>query len=230
MKSNEFIHEAEKYTQESEKIVRTLIDNGYTQLGSGADATVWTKDVGHVIKIIMPENLNITRAAHTFKKFYEFCITHSNLDCLPRFIPINGEVYTEFRIGNRKYMQISMEQLYPLEKGSFDHGVVYNLGVYATQFSWDRVTQLLSDSDEWENYLYEFKLSGIPAEQYSNKFKSLSSAKKNKLKVLYNVMTMLYSTGTINKFRLDIHTENVMRRRDGTLVIIDPWFNGQTSS
>jgi hypothetical protein len=35
---------------------------------------------------------------------------------------------------------------------------------------------------------------------------------------------MLYHTGSINKIGWDLHTENVMQRKDGTLVIIDPWF------
>jgi len=38
-------------------------------------------------------------------------------------------------------------------------------------------------------------------------------------------MSLLYNTGRINKIGWDLHTENVMQRSDGTLVIIDPWFS-----
>lgn len=40
---------------------------------------------------------------------------------------------------------------------------------------------------------------------------------------------MLYKTGQINKIGWDLHTENVMHRRNGQLVIIDPWFNIEDS-
>jgi hypothetical protein len=41
--------------------------------------------------------------------------------------------------------------------------------------------------------------------------------------VLYSTMLLLYKRGKINKVSWDLHTENVMVRKDGTLVIVDPW-------
>lgn len=41
---------------------------------------------------------------------------------------------------------------------------------------------------------------------------------------LFTVMKLLYQSGRINKFGWDLHTENVMQRSNGQLVIIDPWF------
>ena len=37
-------------------------------------------------------------------------------------------------------------------------------------------------------------------------------------------MRLVYATGRINKVGWDLHTENVMMRKNGELVIIDPWF------
>ena len=53
---------------------------------------------------------------------------------------------------------------------------------------------------------------------------NLKPIKKSEYQLLYIVMELLYRTGKINKMFWDLHTENAMQRQDGTIVIIDPWF------
>jgi len=218
------LEEAEKGTPESHEIVQTLKNAGYNQIGSGADATVWMKDAGQVLKIVMPESQDITQAAFTFKKFYEFCMQHQDLACLPKFIPIQGKAYSEFTLGEKKYMQISMEQLNKIPKNSLSEGIVWFFSDYVSNgVPWEKVNSELSSPKIW----YEF--NGRYANQLAEKWINLSQLPKNKTKyaeirLLYLVMELLYRTGKINKMYWDLHTENAMIRDDGTIVIIDPWF------
>jgi hypothetical protein len=44
-------------------------------------------------------------------------------------------------------------------------------------------------------------------------------------KLLFTTMQMLYMAGKQAGLGWDLHTENVMIRRDGTLVIVDPFYS-----
>ncbi len=219
------VTEAEKDTPESKEIVATLKKAGYKNLGSGADATVWMKDVGQIIKIVMPESEDITQAAFTFKKFYEFCMQHQDLACLPKFIPIQGEAYAEFTIGNKDYVQISMEQLYPLKRNSFDEGIVWFFSDYVSNGTkWEKVDEELKWPSTWYSHNSKF------ANRYTDAWENLNPNKKAEYQLLYVVMQLLYRTGKINKMFWDLHTANAMQRKDGTIVIIDPWFERYSGS
>lgn len=218
------VHEDTEVFEDYDTIAQTLSNAGYTELGSGADASVWTKDAGTVIKIIVPEDeeVGLDQAVATFKKFYEFCMAHQDLECLPKFIKIQGSHYAEFEIKGQTYLQIAMEQLYPIKKGSFEQGIVYVFSNYATRrMPWEEVKQGLTIPKTW----YETEYFERQANQFALKMSKLSKLEEAKLSVLYNVMVLLYHTGRINKMGWDLHTENAMLRRDGTIVIIDPWFN-----
>ena len=210
--------------EDYDKIANTLLSNGYKELGRGADATVWTKDAGAVIKILIPEDgTNKSIGVKTFKKFYEFCMQHQDIECLPKFIPIQGKHFTQFKIGRENFIQISMEQLYPIKKNSFDEAVVWYFSDYvANNISWDTVNKKLSIPNSYKLYVLGTKSTEII--KLANSWKNLSNNIRQKYQLLYTVMQVLYNTGKINKLGWDLHTENVMQRKDGTLVIIDPWF------
>ena len=211
--------------EDYDTIFQTMRDAGYTELGAGADASVWTKDVGTVIKIIVPQDGPTTKAIETFKKFYEFCMQHQDIPCLPRFINIQGRHYSSFKIKGQTFLQIAMEQLYPIKNDSFDEGIVWLFSHFvSTHEPWARVDELLGYPDTWYDYNEKF------ANRYAQKWQNLSMIAGNQRKhanyqLLYSVMELLYKTGTINNMGWDLHTENVMQRRNGQLVIIDPWFN-----
>jgi hypothetical protein len=215
-------NESVEVFEDYDTIEQTLRQAGYQELGSGADATVWTKDAGSVIKIIVPEDEDaLSTAAETFKKFYEFCMQHQQVECLPKFIPIQGKHYAEFDIKGETFLQISMERLYPLKSNSFEEAMVWYLSDFATKDTpWEEIKEFLSTPAAWQNSDF----AGV-ASQLALKVHNLKGVKEAKYALLYTMMTLLYHTGRINKLGWDLHTENAMQRRDGTVVIIDPWFN-----
>lgn len=221
-KGTAIVHESDAIVEDYDTIDQTLRSAGYEELGAGADASVWTKDAGSVIKIIVPEDEDqLSVAADTFKKFYEFCMQHQDVECLPRFIPIQGKHYTEFTIKGETFLQISMERLYPLKNNSFEEAMVWYLSDFATKNTpWEEVKEFLSTPKAWQDTDFN-RL----ANQLALKVLNLKGIKEAKYALLYTVMTLLYQTGRINKLGWDLHTENAMQRRDGTVVIIDPWFN-----
>lgn len=227
MRFQEFTSEAEEGTPESKEIVNTLKKAGYKQLGSGSEATVWAKDESSVIKIIMPdEGEDRTVAANTFYKFYEFCQQNSQYENLPKFIDIGGQHHATFKIGDKEYIQVAMERLYPIPTNTYPEAMVWMLSDFASKRApWDKVYEKLLDPHTWINW--EGPQSPEDITEYVD---SLDEMSLIKYKVLYMLMTVLYHTGNINKLGWDLHTENVMQRKDGTLVIVDPWFSSMESN
>jgi GNAT superfamily N-acetyltransferase len=219
------IDEAEVGTSNAKEIASQLKAAGYSNVGTGADSTVWAKDENYIIKILMPEDLG-TKAEQVFRKFYEFAMSHQDLACVPRFNEVNT-----VDINGKDYTQIEMERLAPIEKGTFMEGVVWFFSDFCqAQDSWDKVERTMGLSDTWEGYPYTRNSKSI-ANVFIRQWQNLMYDKKaySMYKQLYTVMELLYNTGTINKFGWDLHTENVMQRKNGQLVIIDPWFSEGTS-
>jgi len=220
MKSYEFINEAEIRTPASKEIRTTLRKNGYKLLGSGADATVWAKNTGDVIKIIMPDDhMGAGTAGDTFMKFYEFCKQNSTLQNLPKFSAQESSV---FKADNKDYVMVSMERLSPIPESSFQEAMVWILSDLATKrISWDDAKKEIVNPNTWANF------EGMNGDQVIKIFRSLDKKGLLELEVLYKLMTLLYHKGKINKLGWDLHTENAMMRGN-TIVITDPWFNMNT--
>lgn len=221
MKYREFT-EAEQDTANARLISAALKRAGYQQLGSGADATVWAKDAGQVIKIIMPDDGG-TAAAQVFRKFFEFCIKHQGAENLPRFVPVDGHVIYEFELGGRTYIQVGMEELKPVAKGSVDEAVIWLLSdIAARKKNWPQAKKDLLKPQNWQHYHDDHT-------DNNKLMQMLADTNLDKYENLYKIITLLYHTGRINRFGWDLHTENVMQRKDGTLVVIDPWFADEAS-
>ena len=219
------LDEAEVGTTNAKAIATQLKAAGYSNVGTGADSTVWAKDENYIIKILMPEDLG-TKAEQVFRKFYEFAMSHQDLECMPRFNEVNT-----IDINSKDYTQIEMERLAPIEKGTFMEGVIWFFSDFCqARESWDKVDHAMGLSDTWEWYPYA-KSSKSIANVYIRQWQDLVYDKKSysMYRQLYNVMKLLYNTGTINKFGWDLHTANVMQRKNGQPVIIDPWFSEGTS-
>lgn len=212
----ESVDEAEEDTPHAREIATDLSKLGYKKLGSGADATVWAKERGYVIKILMPEDPT-SKAAQVFQRFYEFCQEHQDLACLPRFNEVNT-----IDVQGKDYTQIDMERLIRLQSGSFEEGMVWYFSDYVTKGTpWKQVKAELSSQDDnkWLHTDWHNVARGM-----ADKVADFNTKQEAMWSQLYNVMMVLYKTGQINKLGWDLHTENVMRRRSGQLVIIDPWF------
>jgi hypothetical protein len=221
-RTDESIEEAEEDTPNANLISTTLQKAGYKQLGSGADSTVWSKDEGSVIKIIMPEEgENITTAANTFYKFYEFCQKNKDVPNLPKFIDIGGKHHTTFEINGKEYLQIAMERLYPIPNNSVEEALVWALSDFVLSHTpWNKVVSTLINTDFFKNY----ETANVQQIEQAVKQTISNKQQNDKYHYLYELMRLVYATGRVNKVGWDLHTENVMMRKNGELVIIDPWF------
>ena len=217
------VAEAETATQNSRQLAKEFRQLGYSQIGSGADATVWAKDSSHVIKILMPEDAG-SRAEQIFRKFYEFSMAHQDLACVPKFNEVNT-----VDINGKGYTQIEMERLAPIEEGTFMQGIVWLLSDYVTeQTAWETIERELAMPDTWE--IYSPNYANALAKTWQSLLENPAGKKTYAMyRQLYNVMKLLFVAGAINKFGWDLHTANVMQRNNGQPVIIDPWFSSGTS-
>lgn len=179
---------------------------GYKFIGSGYDAQVWMKDEGTVVKILMPESQE-NEAIDSFKAFYTFVKKNPSPN-LPVFKKVDGREVFRFTIKNKPYMQFGMEQLYPIKEGSLDEWVVWMMAdLSAKGMDWDKAKyEMANDEDD-----------------FAEKFKAQNASKMNDYKSLYMTLVSLYKAGMKKGYGWDPHTENVMTRGDGTLVITDPW-------
>lgn len=217
------LREAEEGTREAKKIDREFKKMGYKKLGSGAEAAVWAKDDDSVVKVIMPESgADMDSAAKTFYKFYEFCQQNTDQSNLPRFVQITKDNHhVTFEVNDRQFIMIGIERLRPLKEGSFSQAMIWMMSDLVTKNkTWTEAYKDMLDPKTWKHW------DPPPsAAQIIKKLKNIDGMTFVKFDVLYTLMLLLYKKGKINKLGWDLHTENVMERKDGTLVIIDPWFS-----
>jgi len=201
-----------------DKINKTMRKAGYTELGSGVDSTVWGKDEGRVIKILMPESGDLTPAEKVFLAYYETAQKYSDNPHMMKFVPIGGQHYTKFDINGETFYQIAVEKLQPLPDGSFEEAVVWAMSeCVANRLDWPAASQQLTNpkSKIWQ--YYEGDSEAVA--------KKIAGGKRTTLKYLYLTMQLMYHIGRKQGFGWDLHTENAMLRSDGTIVITDPWYS-----
>lgn len=202
------------------KITDTLTAQGYKKLGAGVDATVWTKDSKTAIKIIMPRPYSaMSEASKTFFKFYNFCMRHQNIENLPRFVSMEGnQHHAKFKIDDKEFIMIAMEKLNKIPGGTFSEAIVWIMSdLVKTNKSWNSAYAEMIKPATWSLFT-EMNYRDI-----ITRLKNLDATTTRKLKIFYTIMLKLYTEGLVNRFSWDLHTNNVMMRADGTLVIIDPW-------
>jgi len=201
---SEDIEEVNEDEDVSKFVKNRLKAAGYKFIGSGYDAQVWMKDEGTVVKILMPKEDNT--AHDTFKTFYQLS-KKLNSPNLPKFKQVDGREVYNFTINDQPFVQYGMEQLYPLKKNSLDEWVVWMMAdLSAKQLDWESAKKAMIDEKD----------------KYSKLF-AQNTSKMDDYKVLYNTLRKLHKMGNSKGYGWDPHTENVMRRSDGTLVITDPW-------
>jgi hypothetical protein len=217
MRKQEFVVEYERDTDNGKKIFAELKKAGYQYLGGGIDATVWGRDEGEVLKVLMPRYAK-AEAERGFLIFHDACIAMKSSPHVPRFL----EEYSVFEINGEDYMQITMERLYPIPNGSVDEAMVWGLSELATVafIKWSDVDGQLGDPDFWTHYVrnnHSVSLDDIGrtlGDSYAmSEYKSLFATM-----VAFHKILMKH-----NDLNWDLHTENVMQRDDGTLVITDPF-------
>jgi hypothetical protein len=216
------ISEYETNTVNSKKIFNKLEQLGYELLGSGQDSTVWAKDENHVIKIIMPSRSTpsqIGDADKGFLTFYQFCQSYKDVPNLPKFIEIGGQHHTLFELNGVPYRQVAMERLYPIKSGSFEEAMVWVLSdLVSSSKSWDDIVTYMQQPDTWDGAANMEKMPELVKQKLTD------PAVSKQYGILHLTMKRLFKVGRQAGVGWDLHTENVMQRSNGTLVIVDPYF------
>lgn len=179
---------------------------GYKFIGKGYDAQVWMKDEGTVVKILMPESQE-NEAIESFKTFYSYVKKNPSPN-LPVFKKVDGREVFKFELKGKPFMQFGMEQLHPIKEGSLDEWVVWMMADLSSKgMDWAKAKEEMSNDND----------------KHAKEFVAQNDSKMTEYKSLYDTMTKLYKVGIKKGYGWDPHTENVMQRNDGTLVITDPW-------
>jgi hypothetical protein len=194
-----------------QKVYQTMADAGYKKVGRGVDASVWTKDAGSVIKII-------TSGQTPFLKFYKFCRAHPDNPHLPRFMPIQGQDHMVFKLYGAKFLQASMEKLQKIRSNSPQEFLIWYLEDAAGKnHSWDKVVTELTANQGSELWKYEKQ---FPIKTLQIIYKSLTERPNHWLPLYKTIVALRKHIGSAS---WDLHTDNAMRRSDGTIVITDPY-------
>ena len=194
-----------------QKVYQTMADAGYKKVGRGADASVWTKDEGSVIKII-------TSGQTPFLKFYKFCRAHPDNPHLPRFVPIQGQDHAVFKLYGAKFLQVSMEKLQKIRNNSPQEFLIWYLEDAAkNNTSWDKVVTELTANQGSKLWKHS---NQFPMETLQTIYKTLTKTPDRWLPLYKTIVALRKHTGSAS---WDLHTDNAMRRSDGTVVITDPY-------
>jgi len=201
------VTEYERDTPRAEKIQQTLTRAGYRMLGGGAEATAWGREDGPVIKVIMPsEGSGTDLAMKSFLRFYKLTRKKPSLHW-PRFQALRDEAgrvsdFAEFTIDGKKYVQIGVERLAELSYGESE------------------IIEDMANSIQqgWSLEKWAFRYMDWYKQEYPQEIRAL----KSQLPTLWAAMKTAYGK-TGGNYLWDLHGGNAMKRRDGTIVITDPF-------
>ena len=191
---------------------KQLSAKGYSNIGKGVDAIVFAKKTGDVIKVLIGERDRKTDdAASGFLAFAKFC-ENVKSPHLPKFSNI-----TKTTIGTEEIYQVSVERLYNLTEDERD--VVWQMA------------QSAEDGQSFVDVVNHIKQIGsdvLPRykkDQLRIRNTQLNIAEKNKSRFPL-IKKLIKYAGSVKNLSLDLINDsgvNVMKRRDGTWVITDPF-------
>jgi len=211
MKQSEIIFENAKIFQIMDDyglgftgIDQYMKSKGYRFLAHGAmQVTYKLPNADHVIKIFMGE----TGCSHTrpkmdprqrlIKYYYDFCKNNQDIPFLPKMFEYQTFVwpinYTDYCLN----LQIRMEALLELnnEEIVFYSRLISYTGVYDFDMFIDEM------SEDFPRLVNQYR----------------------RLKRFYNTVIVLNNLSKKYGFRFDLHPQNIMKRSNGTPVIVDPW-------
>ena len=191
----------DEFSDHDSGIRKALEKKGYKFLGAGVDQMAYLEpSTGYILKIFGTQGgKDFSQDQKMFFKFAKFCMKNKDNPFLPRFYG-----YESFEFKGKTYLQIRTEQLFKNKK--LQHAVS-ELGdvLKRDTMRGDRYY----DSAGWINMIKKtiFKTVETP----------------DQLELLIQTLNKLYSKGSKNKYRWDLHSDNIMVRKDGTPVINDPW-------
>ncbi len=215
----------------AEQSLGSILKNaGYKKLGAGVDATVWTKDGQHVVKIIMPDRDDLDGAAAMFHDFYYFCKSRHDNPFLPKFIKFVNSEIERFEEDGVHYIMVGMEKLQKLNQRAPSTAFYWLLSDLVTKMDWSGVYKSLTSDKFWHDFMSTIHGSmpgdENPEEVAYNYWMQLEQNPQqlSVMQAFYDTMRDCYKYGNNLGYSWDLHTENIMRR-GRTPVIVDPWTN-----
>ena len=180
-------------------IATDLKNKKYQLIGTGSTSTVWCRgNQDSVIKVIMPnpdfhEN---QRARRIQVSYLQCCQQRIENRHFPRFYKHDYQFVKVLNEG-LGFVSVCMERLYPL--GAANREILEYLSResdYNSIWLFEKI-----------KYYYKHGLNKLPEQLGS----------------FYRTASYLQKQSKFLNYGFDLRTENVMQRKDGTLVIIDPW-------
>lgn len=190
-----------------------LKKKGYKFKGRGVDQMAFVEPgTGYILKIFGTrgstfESGKFTRDQMMFFAWAKFCMKNSNNKFLPKFYG-----YEPFRFKNRLYLQIRQERLYEAETSG--------LAIEAIAYELDKRTNLSANA-----FLELVKTHNIGQSGELQIF--IKKLGNTDFQLLFKTIQSLVKISEKRSLWMDLHYQNVMMRKDGTPVIIDPWYVGE---
>ena len=190
--------------------------SGYYRIGGGVDSEIYVNDKSpDVIKILIGGYRRKTsEAAMGFLKFIQFCKANPNSIHLPKF----GKVQT-ITVGKEKVYHVRMEKLYPLSE---DEAQVAHA-----------MTTGMNPQDTFDDLIYTIRYHGsaVPGMK-PEVIKTVKNRAAREEKIAIKNKSIIPIIRKIEKFigkskniEIDFNemSDNIMKRKDGTWVITDPY-------
>lgn len=199
---------------DAQEMRRRMRAAGYDFWGEGVDSMVWGKNEGTVVKIVMPmPNQGRSRqdaGNRAILAYRQWAQEHSNNPHMLRFGTINGRPYRKIQIGQSEFLQLSMEAL-------------AELPAMVREF----LSQLLNQG-VWEHFLYwqDFLRYARQDSRWTMLLDNIMQQYRAQMPGFYNIASQLRQWGTQQGLSWDLAGFNVRERRDGTMVIVDPFGAG----
>jgi hypothetical protein len=133
----------------------------------------------------------------------KYCAANSGNKFLPKFSGIES-----FHWGSAVYLQIRQERLYDLEK-NWQRTIESMAMMAGREIPFDTMDQKFTN-----NHYADTRAAW---KQIQKKMGN------NDLRLFYQTMINISNIGEQNGWYYDLHGDNIMMRRDGTPVILDPW-------
>jgi len=191
---------------------KQLSAKGYTSIGQGVDAVVFAKRTGDVIKVLIGERHRKTDdAAGGFLAFAKFCKSVKSPH-LPKFGAI-----VKTTIDTEEIYQVSVERLYELTEDEKD--VVWEM-VRSAEDDQPFVDVIDKIKEIGSKVLPQYKKDRLRIRNTQ-----LKIAEENK-SIFPLIKKLSKYAGSVKGLSLDLINDsgsNVMKRRDGTWVITDPF-------
>ena len=199
MRSTEFISELDN------RFVNSQVDtSSWKQLGQGCTASVWQhiNDPDTVVKLVGGGYDSVTQEEKSATiAFVKFCVDHGYES--KHFPIIHG-----INVDDPEVIQIRLEGLLP-----FNGDLGYALEMISPNLIKGRKAYVVSSLTEALYYTSK-------AIQQNNTAESLVSA----VEMLLRYVPVYSKIFKCRNLKVDLHAENWMRRSDGTIVAVDPWY------